>query len=408
MFYHRSAIQSNTVRDWYSVGEAARREVPMTAKPAGGTAESGTAETGPPGPEALIPPPPWQRLPDRQSRRRREPISREAIVTAAVQLLDREGLAGLSMRRLGDELGAGPAPRQPAPPLCRAHLDRPHPDGPERATVLRARARHPAGGGAAATPGRAGLPAAHRHGERLHRGRDRRRRQRHPGPRPGHPAAGRGFGPRLYRLAPGEPVPEHDRPGRRVRARRPRRALRAAHRHLRGRAGPPVRAISDAGTDPPTAGVSSGGAGPRSMPRNPRRRAFPSPPARYMRLRAAGPPLRRGGPAARPPEPAGSAGSRLPGAWSRTALALVVAGLGVVQLLPPFPGVPWGRHVLGVPLIVFGAVVAVAAYGEWVRSQRALRLGQPLPRSVMPRLLAAVITVIAVIAAVVVLVSALR
>ena len=95
-------------------------------------------------------------------------------------------------------------------------------------------------------------------------------------------------------------------------------------------------------------------------------------------------------------------------AWSRTALALVVAGLGVVQLLPPFPGVPWGRHVLGVPLIVFGAVVAVTAYSEWVRSQRALRHGQPLPRSVMPQLLAAVVTVIAVIAAVVVLVSALR
>ena len=95
-------------------------------------------------------------------------------------------------------------------------------------------------------------------------------------------------------------------------------------------------------------------------------------------------------------------------AWSRTALALVVAGLGVVQLLPPFPGVPWGRRVLGVPLIVFGAVVAVVAYGEWVRSQRALRLGQPLPRSVMPKLLAGVVTVIAAIAAVVVLVSALR
>ena len=63
---------------------------------------------------------------------------------------------------------------------------------------------------------------------------------------------------------------------------------------------------------------------------------------------------------------------------------------------------------LGVPLIVFGAVVAVAAYGEWVRSQRALRHGRPLPRSVMPRLLTAVITVIAVIAAVVVLVSELR
>jgi putative membrane protein len=95
-------------------------------------------------------------------------------------------------------------------------------------------------------------------------------------------------------------------------------------------------------------------------------------------------------------------------AWSRTALALVVAGLGVVQLLPPFPGVPWGRRVLGLPLIVFGAVVAVVAYGEWVRNQRAMRLGQPLPRSVMPRLLTVVITVIAVAAAVVLLVSALR
>jgi putative membrane protein len=95
-------------------------------------------------------------------------------------------------------------------------------------------------------------------------------------------------------------------------------------------------------------------------------------------------------------------------AWSRTALALVVAGLGVVQLLPPFPGVPWGRHVLGVPLIVFGAVVAVVAYAEWVKSQRALRRGEPLPRSIMPRLLTVVITAMAVIAAVVVLVSALR
>ena len=95
-------------------------------------------------------------------------------------------------------------------------------------------------------------------------------------------------------------------------------------------------------------------------------------------------------------------------AWSRTALALVVAGLGVVQLLPPFPGVPWGRHVLGVPLIVFGAVVAVTAYLEWVRNQRAMRLRQPLPRSVMPKLLAVVVAAMGVIAGVVVLVSALR
>jgi putative membrane protein len=95
-------------------------------------------------------------------------------------------------------------------------------------------------------------------------------------------------------------------------------------------------------------------------------------------------------------------------AWSRTALALVVAGLGVVQLLPPFPGVPWGRHVLGVPLIVFGAVVAVTAYLEWVRNQRAMRLRQALPQSFMPKLLAGVVAVMGVISGVVVLVSALR
>ena len=95
-------------------------------------------------------------------------------------------------------------------------------------------------------------------------------------------------------------------------------------------------------------------------------------------------------------------------AWSRTALALVVAGLGIVQLLPPFPGVPAGRHLLGVPLIVLGAVLAVAAYVEWVHHQRALRRGEPLPRSILPLVLAATITGIAIIAAIVLLLSALR
>jgi|HubBroStandDraft_1064217.scaffolds.fasta_scaffold828292_1 putative membrane protein len=95
-------------------------------------------------------------------------------------------------------------------------------------------------------------------------------------------------------------------------------------------------------------------------------------------------------------------------AWSRTALALVAAGLGIVQLLPPFPGVPFGRHVLGVPLIVLGAVLAVAAYTDMMRNQRALRRSEPLPRSVLPRLLAGTIGAVATVAAVVVLLSATR
>jgi putative membrane protein len=95
-------------------------------------------------------------------------------------------------------------------------------------------------------------------------------------------------------------------------------------------------------------------------------------------------------------------------AWNRTALALVVAGLGIVQLLPPFPGVPWGRHVLGVPLIVLGAGVSVTSFVEWRRTQVAMRRGAPIPRSVLPTILAATITGVAIMSAAVLLVSAVR
>ncbi len=94
-------------------------------------------------------------------------------------------------------------------------------------------------------------------------------------------------------------------------------------------------------------------------------------------------------------------------AWNRTALALVVAGLAIVQLLPPFPGVPWGRHLLAVPLIVLGAVISVVGFVEWKRDQRALRRSEPLPPSPLPRMLAAAIAVEAAAATVLVLWSGL-
>ena len=56
-----------------------------------------------------VPPPPWQRTPVRPVRRRRDPISREAIVAAAMQLLDAEGLGALSMRGIAGQLGTGAA-----------------------------------------------------------------------------------------------------------------------------------------------------------------------------------------------------------------------------------------------------------------------------------------------------------
>lgn len=56
-------------------------------------------------PPGEIPEPPW-RSPAREPR---TPLTREAIVAAALRVLDRDGLDGLSMRRLAEELGTGAA-----------------------------------------------------------------------------------------------------------------------------------------------------------------------------------------------------------------------------------------------------------------------------------------------------------
>jgi putative membrane protein len=85
-------------------------------------------------------------------------------------------------------------------------------------------------------------------------------------------------------------------------------------------------------------------------------------------------------------------------AWSRTSLALVVGGLAVAQLLPPFPKVPWGRSAIATPLILLGAAMSVLSYFEWRANQRALRRGDPLVRSQLPRLLAFTIAVIGLLA----------
>lgn len=86
-------------------------------------------------------------------------------------------------------------------------------------------------------------------------------------------------------------------------------------------------------------------------------------------------------------------------AWSRTALALVAAGLAVAQLLPPFPRVPWGRSVIATPLILLGAVLSALSYVEWRRNQHAIRSGAPMPPTLLPRVLAVTIGIVALTAA---------
>ena len=81
----------------------------------------------------------------------------------------------------------------------------------------------------------------------------------------------------------------------------------------------------------------------------------------------------------------------------------MAAGLAVIQLLPPFHGIRWGRHAIGIPLIVLGGSIAVLSYREWTANQRALRRGEPLPPSWLPMVLAVTITAVGLIAVAVVL-----
>ncbi|MDP9072404.1 MAG: DUF202 domain-containing protein [Actinomycetota bacterium] len=91
-------------------------------------------------------------------------------------------------------------------------------------------------------------------------------------------------------------------------------------------------------------------------------------------------------------------------AWNRTALALVAAGLAAAELLPDLDG-PGSRRLLGLPLVAVGSVIAFTSYGRWQAAERAMRLGQPLPRSPLPRLLALAMAISAVVAGVLVAVG---
>jgi putative membrane protein len=91
-------------------------------------------------------------------------------------------------------------------------------------------------------------------------------------------------------------------------------------------------------------------------------------------------------------------------AWIRTSLGLVTAGLAITQLLPPFD-FPGGRRLIGLPLIALGVVIAVLSLHNWHRNERAMRLGRPVPRSILPALSAVVVSLVAVAGLVLVAVS---
>jgi putative membrane protein len=92
-------------------------------------------------------------------------------------------------------------------------------------------------------------------------------------------------------------------------------------------------------------------------------------------------------------------------AWIRTGLALIAGGLGVAQFLPPLP-IPHLREIMAIVLLVLGGLVALRAVDHWARTERAMRLGQELPGSRFPAVLAVVVALGAAAVVVAVIIQA--
>lgn len=91
-------------------------------------------------------------------------------------------------------------------------------------------------------------------------------------------------------------------------------------------------------------------------------------------------------------------------AWLRTALALAAGGLAAIHLLPD----AFGSEALGLALLALGFVTAATSFRRWYRSEVAMRLGEPLPPSRLPQLVAYAVAVFAVAAAVLFVVEQAR
>ncbi len=83
-------------------------------------------------------------------------------------------------------------------------------------------------------------------------------------------------------------------------------------------------------------------------------------------------------------------------AWGRTALALVAAGVALTQLVDHI-GLPGGRQLLGIPLILLGGLIAWLSHRRSNQIQEALRQGLRLPSHRLPALLTATIISAAVL-----------
>jgi putative membrane protein len=89
-------------------------------------------------------------------------------------------------------------------------------------------------------------------------------------------------------------------------------------------------------------------------------------------------------------------------AWVRTSLALLAAGIGVVDLPSHFSS-RLARHVLGIILIVLGILAAAGSYVRWRANDAAIRDGRPLSPSRGMPVVAVGLTAVAILALILVI-----
>jgi putative membrane protein len=83
-------------------------------------------------------------------------------------------------------------------------------------------------------------------------------------------------------------------------------------------------------------------------------------------------------------------------AWIRTALALAAGGLGALHLIPDL----YGSAVLGIALLALSLATAASSYRRWALNETSMRLGQPLPHSRLPLVMAVATAVVGLGAAI--------
>ena len=86
-------------------------------------------------------------------------------------------------------------------------------------------------------------------------------------------------------------------------------------------------------------------------------------------------------------------------AWNRTALAVIVAGLAVTNILIPDDSGA-GPKIIGITLMVLGILLAGVSYFNWYAAEKALRERRALPHSPVLLILSVITGAVALAAAI--------